>query len=214
MAYRSFHSWKRGGWRGRSGLQNDRLGQLLAEIRKLEEQIVEELHEKEKEYGYKIHETGVRFADEIRRQHRQLRKRLHRYLLGSRFLVLLTTPVIYACLVPIAMLDLVCSFYQWVCFPIYGIPYVRRGDYLAFDRHHLQYLNLIEKVNCEYCAYANGVLNYVVEIAARTEQYWCPIKHFKCVKCTHKRYRHFVDFGDGEGYTRRLDQIRKEFRDI
>ena len=36
-------------------MQNDRLGQLLEEIRKLEEQIVEELHEKEKEYGYKIH---------------------------------------------------------------------------------------------------------------------------------------------------------------
>ena len=195
-------------------MQNDRLGQLLAEIRKLEEQILEELHQKEKEYGYKIHETGVRFADEIRRQHQKLRKQLHRYLLGSRFLVLLTTPVIYACLVPITLLDLVCSFYQWICFPIYGIPYVKRGDYLAFDRHHLQYLNLIEKINCEYCAYANGVLNYVVEIAARTEQYWCPIKHFTCVKCTHKRYRHFVNFGDGEGYARRLEQIRKEFRDL
>lgn len=195
-------------------MQNDRLGQLLAEVRKLEEQIVEELHTKEKEYGYKIHETGVRFADEIRRQHRKLRKALHRYLLGSRFLVLLTTPVIYACFLPIVLLDLICSLYQWICFPIYGIPYVRRREYVSFDRHHLQYLNLIEKINCEYCAYANGVLNYVVEIAARTEQYWCPIKHYRCVKCTHKRYRHFLDFGDAEGYSRRLAAIRSEFRDI
>ena len=31
-------------------------------------------------------------------------------------------------------------------------------DYLAFDRHPLQYLNLIEKVNCEYCAHANGTV--------------------------------------------------------
>jgi hypothetical protein len=43
-------------------------------------------------------------------------------------------------------------------------------DYLAFDRHPLQYLNLIEKVNCEYCAHANGIFAYVAEIAARTEQ--------------------------------------------
>ena len=195
-------------------MQKDRLGHLLTEIRKLEEQIVEELHEKEEKYGYKIQETKVRFADEIRRQHRKLRTRLHRYVLGSRFLVLITTPVIYACLIPMALLDLVCSIYQWLCFPIYGIPYVRRGEYLAFDRHHLQYLNLIEKINCEYCAYANGILAYVTEIAARTEQYWCPIKHFRCVKCAHKRYRHFFNFGDAEGYARNLEAIRKEFRDL
>lgn len=195
-------------------MKKDRLGQLLTEIRKLEEQIVEELQAKEKVYGYKIQKTKIRFADEIRRQHRKLRTALHRYVLGSRALVLLTTPVIYACLVPIALLDLVCSVYQWVCFPIYGIPGVRRGDYLAFDRHHLHYLNLVEKINCEYCAYANGILSYVAEIAARTEQYWCPIKHFRCVKCAHKRYRHFFNFGDAEGYARRLAAIRKEFRDI
>lgn len=195
-------------------MSRDRLGRLLAEIRNLEEQIVEELHHKETEYGYQMHKTGVRFVEKIRQQHRRLRKTLHHYVLSSRFLVLMTTPVIYACLVPIFFLDLICSLYQWVCFPIYGIPYVRRGDYLAFDRHHLQYLNLIEKINCEYCAYANGILNYVVEIAARTEQYWCPIKHFRCVKCAHKRYRHFLNFGDGEGYARRLDRIRKEFRDL
>jgi len=195
-------------------MKKDRLSRLLGEIRALEEQIVEELHDKEKEYGYKIQKTKVRFADEIRRQHRKLRTRLHRYVLGSRFLVLITPPVIYACLIPMVLLDLVCSLYQWLCFPIYGIPYVRRGEYLAFDRHHLQYLNLIEKINCEYCAYANGILAYVTEIAARTEQYWCPIKHFRCVKCAHKRYRHFFNFGDAEGYARNLEAIRKQFRDI
>lgn len=195
-------------------MEKDRLQQILSQIHQLESQIVEELHRKEEEYGYKIHQKRVEFAKKVREQHRRIQKKLHHYLLHARWLVLLTTPVIYACLVPIALLDLICSLYQWICFPIYGIPLVRRGDYLAFDRHHLQYLNLIEKINCEYCAYANGILAYVVEIAARTEQYWCPIKHFRCVKCTHKRYRHFLDFGDAGGYARRLDQIRKEFRDL
>ena len=193
-------------------MENDRLKQILNQIHQLESQIVEELHRKEEEYGYKIHQKRVEFAQKVREQHRLIRKHLHRYLLHARWLVLLTTPVIYACLLPIVLLDIVCTFYQWVCFPIYGIPRVRRGDYLAFDRHHLAYLNLIEKINCEYCAYANGILAYVVEIAARTEQYWCPIKHFRCVKCAHKHYKNFLNFGDGEGYVRQLESIRRDLR--
>lgn len=192
-------------------MEHDRLTQILEQIQKLEAQIIHELHQKEIEYGYKVHEKKVQFTREIRLRHRQLKEKLHHYILRSRFLVLLTTPVIYTCLIPIALLDMVCSFYQWVCFPIYGIPWVKRSDYLAFDRHHLSYLNLIEKINCEYCAYANGILHYVAEISARTEQYWCPIKHFRCVKCTHRHYKKFLNFGDGEGYVRQLDQIRKEF---
>lgn len=191
-----------------------RLNQILEQIHQLESEIFEELHKKQHEYGYKIHRQGVEFAERVRIQHGRIRKKLHHYLLGSRFLVLLTTPLIYACLIPIAFLDLICSAYQWVCFPIYRIPWVRRSDYISFDRHHLQYLNLIEKINCEYCAYANGILAYCGEIANRTEQYWCPIKHFKCMKCDHKRYKYFLNFGDGEGYIRQLEDIRRSFQDV
>lgn len=41
----------------------------------------------------------------------------------------------------------------------------------------LSYLNAIEKLNCVYCGYGNGVIAYGREIIARTEQFWCPIKH-------------------------------------
>ena len=64
-----------------------------------------------------------------------------------------------------------------MCFPIYGIERVQRRRYFAIDRHTLAYLNAIEKANCLYCSHANGVIAYVREVAARTEQYWCPIKH-------------------------------------
>ena len=37
------------------------------------------------------------------------------------------------------------------------IPKVRRADYLVFDREDLPYLNLMEKFNCFYCSYGNGV---------------------------------------------------------
>jgi hypothetical protein len=91
---------------------------------------------------------------------------------------------------------------------------VRRSEYLAFDRRHLGYLNFTEKFNCEYCAYVNGILGYFTEIAARTEQHWCPIKHAGCVKCMHSRYRKFVDYGDAEDYTKNVESIRRDYADI
>jgi hypothetical protein len=35
-------------------------------------------------------------------------------------------------------------------------------------------------VNCVYCGYFNGLIAYVQEIAARTEQFWLP--HKACQK--------------------------------
>ena len=93
---------------------------------------------------------------------------------------------------------------------VYGIARVRRSDYVVMDRHHLAYLNAIEKINCEYCGYANGVFAYVREIAARTEQYWCPIRHARRIPAPHTRYRNFVDYGDAQGYHRRLIFLRRQ----
>ena len=91
--------------------------------------------------------------------------------------MVLTAPVIYSLIVPIVLVDLWVMAYQAICFPIYKIPKVRRRDYLVFDRHHLAYLNTIEKINCAYCSYCNGAIAFVREVASRTEVYWCPIKH-------------------------------------
>jgi hypothetical protein len=97
-------------------------------------------------------------------------------------------------------LDLAVAIYQAICFPIYGIPKVRRADYLIFDRGRLGYLNPIEKLGCVYCSYANGLLSYVTEIAARTEQYFCPIKHAHRMVRPHSRYAHFLPYGDAAAY--------------
>ena len=96
--------------------------------------------------------------------------------------------------------------YQAICFPIYKIPKVRRRDYLVFDRHHLAYLNIIEKINCAYCSYANGAIAFVREVAARTEVYWCPIKHARRVLGPHPHYQGFADFGDAEAFRGKLVQ--------
>ncbi|MDP2828248.1 MAG: hypothetical protein Q8O37_06540 [Sulfuricellaceae bacterium] len=78
-----------------------------------------------------------------------------------------------------------------------------------FDREQLAYLNLIEKINCAYCAYTNGFIAYAQEIVARTEQYWCPIKHARRILGSHVRYANFIDFGDAEAYRRELGELRK-----
>jgi len=193
---------------------NTRLDALLDQRRLLEKELILEAKKMENEFCYEIHEKKVQFAETARARHKQLRLSIHRYLLNSSFLVLLTTPVIWMCLIPIVLLDVICSIYQVVCFPIYGIPKVHRSEYLAFDRHHLTYLNFIEKLNCEYCAYGNGILAYVTEITARTEQHWCPIKHAGCAKCAHSRYKEFFDFGDAEKYRQHVEEIRRSYQDI
>jgi hypothetical protein len=168
----------------------------------------------ETEFCYKVHHGQVSFTAAARTEHARARTSFWRYALHSRFLVLLTAPIIWMCVFPIMLADLIGTFYQAICFPIYGIPKVPRSDYLAFDRHHLTYLNWAEKLNCEYCAYVNGILGYFTEIAARTEQHWCPIKHAGCVKCMHSRYKKFVDFGDAKEYRSHVEEIRSDYRDI
>lgn len=73
-------------------------------------------------------------------------------------------------------------------------------------------MNSLEKLNCVYCGYANGLLAYATEITARTEQYWCPIKHAHKLLGTHKRYARFLDYGDAEGYQNELESLRDEMR--
>jgi hypothetical protein len=194
---------------------NPRIETLLQEIRQLEKEMVGDARGKEaEEFCYSVHAKTVEFTRAATARHGKLRLGIPAYILHSRFLVLATTPVIWLCAIPIALADLIGTFYQAVCFPIYGIPKVRRAEYLAFDRRYLSYLNFFEKVNCEYCAYVNGILGYFTEIAARTEQHWCPIKHAGCVKCEHSRYKKFIEYGDAERYRKQLEVIRNSYQDI
>jgi hypothetical protein len=190
----------------------DEITQLAASIRGLERQLEAALAKRRIELNYKVRDGAIHFEQEIIEQHRLLKARLLKYVLGARPAMILSAPAIYALIIPFLLLDLFVMVYQIVCFPVYGIPRVRRGDYLAFDREQLAFLNVIEKINCAYCAYANGVLGYVREVASRTEQYWCPIKHARRVLGVHARYGSFVDYGDGDAYRHDLERLRAEAR--
>jgi hypothetical protein len=154
----------------------------------------------------------VEFEQEVLRRHREMKTSLMHYVMGARLLILLTAPVIYILIIPLALLDIFITIYQAICFPVYGISKVRRADYLIFDRRYLAYFNALEKLNCAYCSYANGLIGYVREIASRTEAYWCPIKHARKVVGAHPRYSQFADFGDAKEYKREINEINERLR--
>ena len=187
------------------------ISNLLGKIRELEEELETELAKKRDELRFSIHDRKVRFEKEIIEEHRRLKTSLLSYLIQSELKHALIAPIIYSLILPFLLLDFFVSLYQAICFPIYGIPKVRRRDFIVFDRHHLAYLNLIEKFNCAYCSYGNGLIAYVREIAGRTEQYWCPIKHASRILGTHSRYRRFLDYGDAQSYHDSMEKLRKSF---
>lgn len=189
---------------------NKDIASLLGRIHILEDEIEAVVAQRRAALNVHMHNGKVAFERGVRQRQRELKIRLSHYILGARPLVILTAPVIYMVIVPFLLLDLCISLYQAICFPIYGIRKVRRADYLIFDRAQLAYLNGLEKLNCAYCSYGNGLIAYVREIAGRTEQYWCPIKHAQRILAAHGHYENFVDFSDAENYRRELETLRKQ----
>ena len=148
----------------------------------------------------------------IRALQRRQRIGLWRYIAGGSIATMATAPVIYALVVPFALLDLSVSLYQAICFRAWDVKRVRRRDFFAIDRHKLPYLNALEKITCVYCSYTNGLIAYVREIAARTEQYWCPIKHARPVRASHRRYELFLPYGDASVYRSGLATLRRAIK--
>ncbi len=187
-----------------------RINELLKRIEELQTELEQELRAKREGFEYTIRQRKVSFTREVREKQREFLKRWLDYVYDSGPLIILTVPIIWAALIPCVILDLVVTVYQFICFPIYGIPFARRRDYVVIDRQHLGYLNWIEKVNCMYCGYFNGVIAYVREVAARTEQYWCPVRHARPVKSVHGHYRRFFEYGDAKGYREGLKPAREK----
>lgn len=185
-----------------------RIRDLVEKITALEDELRTALHERETQVQFSIRGKRIEFAHDIRAAHQRLKRGFFRWLVTDRWQNLVTGPIIYGMALPMALFDLCVTFYQVTCFPIYGIARVRRADYMVFDRHQLGYLNFIERFHCEYCAYGNGLMAYATEILARTELYFCPIKHARKIVGTHGRYVEFLSYGDAPDYHARLEAIR------
>ncbi|MDH4022326.1 MAG: hypothetical protein OEV14_04295 [Gammaproteobacteria bacterium] len=189
---------------------NERIRRLLGEISALEDDLRTALHEQETRLHFRIIGKRIEFQKAIRDRHRELRVSWLSWFASAELRNVVSAPFIYAMVVPFALFDMAISIYQLICFPLYRISRVRRGDYIVIDRQNLDYLNVFERLHCTYCGYANGLLAYAGEIAARTEQYWCPIKHARKVLGTHARYRQFADFGDVADYPALVIRLRAE----
>jgi hypothetical protein len=186
----------------------DRINEILAQMAALEDELRSVVHAQESRMFFQIKGKRITFEHTVKTAHRQLKNNFFRWLVTNRPQNLITGPISYSIVLPLMLLDLCVSFYQWSCFPIYGITKVRRSDYIVFDRHHLEFLNFIEKFHCTYCEYGNGLMGYMSEILARTEEYFCPIKHARKVLGTHARYPRFLDYGDAADYEARLEAFR------
>jgi len=182
--------------------------QILSRMQELQEQLEDDFARRREEFRYRIENGRVVFEREARRRQREFRMRLSDFLRRTRPMTVITAPVIYSLLVPFVLLDLFVTIYQRVCFPAYGIQRVRRSEFIRIDRHHLAYLNALQRLNCIYCGYCNGLIAYVQEIAGRTEAYWCPIKHAARVGAQHAYYAQFIDYGDAENFEPGLWKMR------
>jgi len=188
------------------------LDDLLDRLRQLEEEFEQKIDAQRAAFRYKLSERRVIFEEKVIAEHRKIKTGILRFLRDSTVGGLIISPFVYGLIIPLLLLDLCIWLFQHTCFFVWGIEPVRRSDFIVLDRRYLAYLNGIEKLNCLYCGYGNGLLAYAQEIAARTEQYWCPIKHAIRTRAPHRRSRHFLDYGDADGFRNRLEEFREQVR--
>ncbi len=193
---------------------NSTLQDILNRINQLEEELQTELKRRRDELQADFEDRKIHFERAVLEQQRRFKTGLLRYVSQADLRHVITIPLIYGMILPMMLLDATLTLYQWLCFPLYRIERVRRKDCWTFDRAHLVYLNALEKLNCAYCSYGNGLAAYFTEIASRTEQYWCPIKHARRVQHAHSRYNRFVDYGDAQGFKDELQKLREELQSM
>lgn len=190
----------------------ERLAQLRKRFEDLEQEFEETLAERRRALKYSLDGGRAIFKKEALKHHHALKKSAMQTFADARLRNILASPFIYAVVLPVILLDIFATVYQHVGFRLWRIPRITRSDYVVMDHHRLGYLNWIQKINCLYCSYTNGVLAYVSEVASLTEQFWCPIKHAIRVKNPHNRYYSFIDYGDGEDLAGKILELRERLR--
>lgn len=188
------------------------INKILEEIENKKNELLTEYEKIRKKYNFEYIKWKIRFTNEQRQENKKRKKSFWQTTKTTSFREYLSIPFIYAMIIPAVILDVFLFIYQNTAIRLYGIPLVKRSDYITFDRRHLDYLNWVEKINCIYCSYVNWLFSYAVEIAWRTEKYWCPIKHARNNKTTHNWQKHFADYWDADGFSETF-KWKKEFFD-
>ena len=178
-----------------------KIAELLDKKTQLETELRAELALRNAELHVSFEKGRAFFKDSILKKHKEKRINAWKYMSGATLGSIITAPVIYFGLIVFIFLDIFVTIYQHICFRTYGIPRVKRSQFFSYNRSALPYLNIIQKINCAYCSYGNGTIAYAREVAALTEEYWCPIKHADLtISGYHDKYAKFADYGDAEGF--------------
>ena len=193
---------------------SERIKEMMVEIEDLKQKLKEEIEQQEKKIDYEIKNGYIRFEDEVLSKQKENMKHLLAWFGETPFIQLLSAPIVYGMVLPALLLDLMLFVYTYVVGRVFKITFVQRKDYIVFDRQYLGYLNIVEKLNCLYCAYFNGLMQYSAAIAGRTELYFCPIKHAKKIAYDHNYYDAFFTYGDGDDYPERLKKLREEVQEV
>lgn len=182
-----------------------RIKEILAKIDQLSESLRKEQSRLAEKYGFGFKKRKIVFLEKFRQRNRTFRIPAWKYAIPQNVRHFLSIPFIYSMLIPVLILDAFVSLYHAAAFPLYRIPKVNRREYIVYDRQFLDYLNWIQKINCRYCTYVNGFLAYAVEIGARTERYWCPIKSAHKVVVHNAWYPDYADYGNPEEWKQKFN---------
>lgn len=187
--------------------------EILEKIESLNNDLRQEYDRLAEKYGFSLKKKRVVFLDEFRKRNKAFRFPTWKYVIPTNLRHFLSIPFIYMMIAPAIILDFFLTVYQWTAFPLYRIPRVKRKDYFVYERRFLDYLNIVQKMNCLYCSYVNWLFAYAVEIGGRTERYWCPIKSAHKPKFSHGWYRDFADYGSPEDWMQKTNQREEVFLD-
>lgn len=193
----------------------DKIKQILIDIQEKKEQIKKDyeiLYQNFKEkYGFTVIGKKITWPKNKTLELKKYKKSAIDSIFSSEIREILSIPFIYMMLIPAFLLDIFLFIYQQTALRLYKIPLVKRSDFIIFDRAKLPYLNWIQKLNCIYCSYFNWLMQFAVEVAWRTEKYWCPIKHARKKYWEHNRENYFAPYWDVKWFKQTFCNI-KDFK--
>ena len=190
-----------------------RIHKLFEDIKHKKDEIALEYEKLKEEYGFRIEWRKIIWNKEKKEELKKEKKSILDSIFSATIREILSIPFIWMMLIPAIFLDIWLLIYQQTALRLYKIPLVKRSDYIIFDRWQLVYLNWIQKIDCLYCSYFNWVMQYSVEIAWRTEKYWCPIKHASKKAWEHAWEEYFADYWDPKWFKETFWNV-KEFEKL
>ena len=189
------------------------INKILEDINSKKQELILEYEKAKEKYGFKIEGKKIIWNKDTEKKLKKSKKSISETLFSASIREIISMPFIYAMIIPAIILDIFLFMYQNTAIRLYKIPLTKRSDYIIFDRKQLAYLNWLQKLNCIYCSYVNWLFQYAVEIAWRTEKYWCPIKHARKKSWTHDWEEHFADYWDSEWFKETFCSL-KEYKKL